>query len=211
MPPESTLPTNIAVPLCDVACRLLNRPPILSYDGYALYNWKRFDPTGPIALGNIDTIQNFVHMYDEHWFILVHVEIEATRRQTFSQRSRAEARTRRRPPRRGDRRGLAEIARRSGSRSSAAPDSREDGPASLFQDVSPHIRFFETRRLRGRRTAPSSYRGETGVVEHLSRPWWRFLKIPHRPSRSDGSPRGHAAVHAGRPPRVIEEVERRRR
>ena len=32
---------------------------------------------GPIALGNIDTFQNFVHLYDEHWFILVHVEIEA--------------------------------------------------------------------------------------------------------------------------------------
>ena len=39
---------------------LLGRPPILSYDGYALYNWKRFDPRGPIALGNIDTLQNFV-------------------------------------------------------------------------------------------------------------------------------------------------------
>src|SRR5258708_39852206 len=69
LPPESTLPRNIAVPLCH-AGRLLNRPPILSYDGYALYNWKRFDPAGPIALGNIETIQNFVHMYDEHWFIL---------------------------------------------------------------------------------------------------------------------------------------------
>jgi len=33
--------------------------------------------TGRFALGNIDTIQNFVHLYDEHWFILVHVEIEA--------------------------------------------------------------------------------------------------------------------------------------
>jgi hypothetical protein len=42
-----------------------------------LYNWKRFDPAGPIALGNLDTLQNFVHLYDERWFILVHVEIEA--------------------------------------------------------------------------------------------------------------------------------------
>jgi hypothetical protein len=75
-PRASVLPRNIAVPLARAA-RLLGRPPILSYDGYALYNWKRFDPAGPIALGNIDTIQNFVHMYDEHWFILVHVEIEA--------------------------------------------------------------------------------------------------------------------------------------
>ena len=70
------MPRNLAVPLCRAA-RLLRRPPILSYDGYALYNWKRFDTNGPIALGNIDTIQNFVHLYDEHWFILVHVEIEA--------------------------------------------------------------------------------------------------------------------------------------
>src|SRR5262249_40642715 len=75
-PPINTLPSNLAVPLCQ-ACRLLSRPPILSYDGYALYNWKRFDPAGPIALGNIDTLQNFVHLYDERWFILVHVEIEA--------------------------------------------------------------------------------------------------------------------------------------
>src|SRR5204863_8023169 len=74
--PATLLPRTIAVPLCEV-CARLGRPPILSYDGYALHNWKRFDPAGPIALGNIDTLQNFVHLYDEHWFILVHVEIEA--------------------------------------------------------------------------------------------------------------------------------------
>ena len=83
LPPESILPKNIAVPLRN-ACQLLDRPPILSYDGYALYNWKRLRPDGPIALGNIDTIQNFVHMYDEHWFILVHVEIEADAAQIFA-------------------------------------------------------------------------------------------------------------------------------
>src|SRR5205823_5160137 len=66
--PARLLPRNLAIPLCDVASRL-GRPPILSYDGYALANWKRFRPDGPIALGNIDTIQNFVHLYDEHWFI----------------------------------------------------------------------------------------------------------------------------------------------
>lgn len=68
--PATLLPRNIAVPLAR-ACRLLDRPPILSYDGYALYNWKRFNRDGPIALGNIDTLQNFVRLYDEHWFILV--------------------------------------------------------------------------------------------------------------------------------------------
>jgi indoleamine 2,3-dioxygenase len=63
--PATALPANLAAPLC-CACKLLKRPPILSYDGYALYNWKRFLKDQPIALGNIDTIQNFVHLYDEH-------------------------------------------------------------------------------------------------------------------------------------------------
>src|ERR1700722_19058214 len=39
--PANVLPANLAIPLCR-ACELLRRPPILSYDGYALYNWKRF-------------------------------------------------------------------------------------------------------------------------------------------------------------------------
>src|SRR5580698_6213011 len=82
-PPVTVLPRNLAVPLCDV-CRRLSRPPILSYDGYALFNWKRFDRSKPIALGNIDTIQNFVPLYDEHWFILVHVEIEQIASQLLS-------------------------------------------------------------------------------------------------------------------------------
>jgi len=46
----TVLPSNIAVPLA-AACQLLHRPPILSYDGYALYNWKRFDPAGPHRTG----------------------------------------------------------------------------------------------------------------------------------------------------------------
>ena len=75
-PRATVLPRNLAAPLCRAA-RLMGRPPILSYDGYALYNWKRFNNDGAVALGNIDTLQNFVHLYDEHWFILVHVAIEA--------------------------------------------------------------------------------------------------------------------------------------
>src|SRR5207248_6166699 len=81
-PRATTLPENLARPLAN-ACARLGRPPILSYDGYALYNWKRVDPAGPIALGNLDTLQNFVHLYDEHWFILVHVEIEAIAADVF--------------------------------------------------------------------------------------------------------------------------------
>ena len=50
VPAANLLPENIAVPFVR-ACRLLERPPILSYDGYALYNWRRLNPEGPVALG----------------------------------------------------------------------------------------------------------------------------------------------------------------
>jgi indoleamine 2,3-dioxygenase len=70
------IPANIAVPLVRLA-HLVERPPILSYAGYVLNNWRRSDPAKPIALGNIETIQHFMGGEDEDWFILVHVDIEA--------------------------------------------------------------------------------------------------------------------------------------
>ncbi len=74
-PPES-LPENIALPWYTVAQRL-GRPPVLSYASYALDNWRRLEPQGPIALDNIALIQNFLGGLDEEWFILIHVAIEA--------------------------------------------------------------------------------------------------------------------------------------
>jgi indoleamine 2,3-dioxygenase len=56
---------------------IVGRPPILSYADYALNNWKRIDKNSDISLGNIQLIQKFNNIYDEDWFILVHVEIEA--------------------------------------------------------------------------------------------------------------------------------------
>jgi indoleamine 2,3-dioxygenase len=55
----------------------LGRPPVLSYASYALDNWCRLDPAGPIALGNLAILQSFAGGADEDWFILVHVDIEA--------------------------------------------------------------------------------------------------------------------------------------
>jgi indoleamine 2,3-dioxygenase len=69
------LPEGVAKPLYESTQRL-GVPPILSFDAYSLGNWEREDPEGPIELENIDTIQNFVNMDDEAWFMLVHTEIE---------------------------------------------------------------------------------------------------------------------------------------
>lgn len=70
------LPANLAVPWHSVAMQL-GRPPVLSYASYALDNWRRLDPDGPVALGNIALLQNFLAGVDEEWFILVHVHIES--------------------------------------------------------------------------------------------------------------------------------------
>jgi len=74
--PATRIPAGVAVPWYAVAQRL-GRPPVLSYASYALHNWRRLDPAGLIALGNIVLLQNFLAGVDEEWFILVHVDIEA--------------------------------------------------------------------------------------------------------------------------------------
>jgi indoleamine 2,3-dioxygenase len=74
--PADRIPSCIAVPWCAAAERL-GRPPVLSYASYALDNWRRLDPNGPLSLENLAIVQNFLGGADEDWFILVHLEIEA--------------------------------------------------------------------------------------------------------------------------------------
>jgi indoleamine 2,3-dioxygenase len=180
--PATLLPRNIAVPLCNVSVRL-TRPPILSYDGYALYNWKRFDPGGPIALGNIDTIQNFVHLYDEHWFILVHVEIEARASDLLAGIFRAE-----RAVAENDRFGLDSAMRQvvqtvwdQVAVLRRIPEKMD--PALYYKTFRPYIRFFEGVIYEGVNTSPMDYRGETGAQSSVIPTLVAFLKVPHKPTR----------------------------
>jgi indoleamine 2,3-dioxygenase len=179
--PATVLPRNIAIPLCD-ACRRLDRPPILSYDGYALFNWKRFDPAGPIALGNIDTIQNFVHLYDEHWFILVHVEIEALAANILLAVDRAALALQG-----GDQSALNEavalLARTLWAQVETLrriPEKMD--PALYYKTFRPYIRFFENVVYEGIDSAPLNYRGETGAQSSVIPTVVAFLKVPHKPS-----------------------------
>ncbi len=75
LPLLAKIPVVLALPWCAVAERL-QRPPVLSYASYALHNWYRLNPEGPIELGNIALLQNFLGGVDEEWFVLVHVDIE---------------------------------------------------------------------------------------------------------------------------------------
>jgi len=192
--PATVLPANLAVPLCR-ACELLDRPPILSYDGYALYNWKRFAKDGPIALGNLDTIQNFVHLYDEHWFILVHVEIEALAARILHAIANAQT-------------ALAcgqfsvidealwSIARTVNDQSRVLrriPEKMD--PAVYYRTFRPYIRFFENvvyetdadssaNPSAAPQTRPPriNFRGETGAQSSIMPTLVAFMKIPHKPS-----------------------------
>lgn len=171
--PATVLPKNLAVPFCRAA-KLLDRPPILSYDGYALYNWKRFDLAGPIALGNIDTLQNFIHLYDEHWFILVHVEIEAIAADVLSAINDSSkdvnaALTR-----------ISEAMRRQVAVLKRIPEKMD--PHVYYRSFRPYIRFFENVVYEGVDETPASYRGETGAQSSVMPALVAFMKIPHLPT-----------------------------
>ena len=179
--PATVLPANIAVPLAR-ACALLARPPILSYDGYALYNWRRFRRDGPIALGNIDTIQNFVHLYDEHWFILVHVEIEAIAAEILDAIARAAPalQAREAEPVNESLTRIGEAVRRQVAVLRRIPEKMD--PRLYYRTFRPYIRFFENVVYEGVTQAPIDFRGETGAQSSIMPTLIAFLKIPHRPS-----------------------------
>jgi len=54
--PPAELPARLAVPWAAVAAAL-DMPPVLVYSTYNLINWRRLDPAGPVALGNIVCLQ----------------------------------------------------------------------------------------------------------------------------------------------------------
>lgn len=74
--PTHHLTTSLAVPIVYLS-KQVNRPPMLSYAGMVLNNWKRIDPKGDLVLDNLDILQTFTDLYDEQWFFLVHIAIEA--------------------------------------------------------------------------------------------------------------------------------------
>ena len=202
-PAVTSLPANIAIPLTK-ACALLNRPPILSYDGYALYNWRRLDPSGPIALGNIDTLQNFVTLYDEHWFILVHVEIEAQAHRILRAID-AVARARARNERDAVTpalRGIAAAVQDQVAVLRRIPERMN--PALYYRTFRPYIRFFENVVYEGVTRAPMNFRGETGAQSSIMPVLVAFMKIPHLSSVLTNHladmrrfmPAGHRAVIA---------------
>lgn len=79
--PNDRIPASLAVLACRLG-KLLGVSPLLVYASYALKNWKRINPHGPITAENVTMIQHFNSsqapeaFVAEDWFVAIHVEIE---------------------------------------------------------------------------------------------------------------------------------------
>jgi hypothetical protein len=70
-----TIPAEIAVPLHQLA-EWVNRPPMLSYAGQVLGNWRLKDTAVGFTPNNVLMLHTFTNLVDESWFFRVHVAIE---------------------------------------------------------------------------------------------------------------------------------------
>jgi indoleamine 2,3-dioxygenase len=75
--PAERVPPPISVPFLST-CDHLELPPVATYAGLCLWNWKPiFDAERIDTLANLDIIDTFTGSLDEKWFYLVSVAIEA--------------------------------------------------------------------------------------------------------------------------------------
>ncbi|KAJ5153511.1 Indoleamine 2-3-dioxygenase [Penicillium canariense] len=75
--PAERIPPQLTVPLFEV-CERLEVPPVATYAGVCLWNYKPIFPDEPADdLNNLACLQTFTGSLDEQWFYLVSVAIEA--------------------------------------------------------------------------------------------------------------------------------------
>jgi indoleamine 2,3-dioxygenase len=121
-------------------------------------------------------------MYDEHWFILVHVEIEQIAAGVLAGLDMA-AGGMRASDRAAVNEGLDRIGR-SVRRQIAVlrriPEKMD--PALYYKTFRPYIRFFEHVVFEGVDVKPMDYRGETGAQSSIMPTLVALMKIPHKPS-----------------------------
>ncbi|KAJ5116115.1 hypothetical protein N7456_000463 [Penicillium angulare] len=75
--PSERVPPQLTVPLFEI-CERLEVPPVATYAGVCLWNYKPLFPDEPADdLDNLACLQTFTGSLDEQWFYLVSVAIEA--------------------------------------------------------------------------------------------------------------------------------------
>ncbi|KAM0689241.1 hypothetical protein Q7P36_011318 [Cladosporium allicinum] len=75
--PAERIPPSITIPFLET-CDQLELPPVATYAGLVLWNWKpMFGTERTDTLSNLDMLHTFTGSMDEKWFYLVSVAIEA--------------------------------------------------------------------------------------------------------------------------------------
>jgi indoleamine 2,3-dioxygenase len=186
LPEVRELPAYLAGPLVRLAQRV-DRPPILSYASYCLHNWRRLDPQGPVALGNIALLQNFSlpghGKEDEDWFILVHVDIEARAAGALQAVHAAPAVLARQ-----DQAGMIDLLERTAASLHAMNATMARMPEGCsaevyFKKVRPYIFGFTGIVYDGCfANEPQNFRGETGAQSSIVPTMLAALGIRHKSS-----------------------------
>jgi indoleamine 2,3-dioxygenase len=135
-----------------------------------------------------------VHLYDEHWFMLVHVEIEAIAARILDAIARVQIALSVGP--------FAIVDDALWSIAEAVSDQvkvlrripEKMDPALYYKTFRPYIRFFENviyeatdqsytdSTRRGPAMVRMNFRGETGAQSSIMPTLVAFMKIPHKPS-----------------------------
>ena len=204
------LPPAVAAPWTTLAATL-GRPPVLSYASYALDNWRRLEPEGPIRTGNLAILQNFLGGADEDWFIAIHVEIEARAAEALRAIGPAQAAVRVGDPDRLERSLEAVATPLEAICSTLRCMPKHCAPGVYFHRVRPFIHGFrdhpalpEGLLYRGAGGAPDvcrRLRGETGAQSTIVPSLDALLGVPHAPDpllaylreMRDYMPPGHRA------------------
>jgi indoleamine 2,3-dioxygenase len=75
--PADRIPPSISIPF-KAACKRLELPPVATYAGLVLWNWKPIFAGEPVdTLANLNTIDTFTGSLDEKWFYLISIAIES--------------------------------------------------------------------------------------------------------------------------------------
>jgi indoleamine 2,3-dioxygenase len=186
LPPVDRLPAHLSIPLARLAQKV-QRPPILSYASYCLHNWRRLEAAKPVALGNIELLQNFSlpndGKADEDWFILVHVDIEARAGAALQAVSSVKAALDQR-----DVNSMRAILHRTAASLHLMNRTLDRMPERCsadvyFNKVRPYIFGFNDIIYEGCfGNAPQSYRGETGAQSSIVPTLLMALGIRHKSS-----------------------------
>ena len=186
LPPVDRIPTHLSVPIVRLG-EHVQRPPILAYASYCLHNWRRIDSAGPVALGNIELLQNFSvptdGKRDEDWFILVHVGIEACAGAALQALTAAKTAIAE-----NDAVAMQHLLEATAVSLHLANQTlnrmpEQCSPEVYFRKVRPYIFGFNDIIYEGCfDNAPQSYRGETGAQSSIVPTMLMALGIRHKNS-----------------------------